>query len=140
MKLDDLYEFEGRTTARVTYRDTDQMGVVYYANHLVWFEMGRTELIRELGLPYRELEAQGMYLPVVSVHVEYRTPARYDDLIEIRTRVTKLSHVAIYFHYTLVRRDADGETLIAEGSTRHAFVDRDGQVSKNGYEILRIER
>jgi len=141
MRIEDLYGRENRTTVRVTYRDTDQMGYVYYANHLVWFEIGRTEFVRDLGKPYREMETDGVFLPVVSVQLSYRNPARYDDLVEIRTRVTKLSHVGIHFAYRIVRREPDGgDVLIAEGSTRHAFVDRDGKVLKNGFEILGIER
>ena len=141
MKLADLYQVENRTTVRVTYRDTDQMGHVYYANHLVWFEIGRAELVRQLGMPYREMEqTAGVFLPVASVQITYRSPARYDDLIEIRTRVAKLSHVSIEFHYQIVRRDGDDEVEIAGGSTRHAFVGRDGRVLKNGFEVLKIER
>ncbi|MBM3333861.1 acyl-CoA thioesterase [Candidatus Sumerlaeota bacterium] len=140
MKLADLYQVENRTTVRVTYRDTDQMGHAYYANHLVWFEIGRTELVRQLGMAYREMEqAAGVFLPVASAQIAYRAPARYDDLIEIRTRVARLSHVSIEFHYHVVRRDGDDEVEIAQGSTRHAFVGRDGKVLKNGFEILRVE-
>lgn len=140
MKLDDLYKLENVTTVRVTYRDTDQMGYVYYANHLVWFEIGRTEFVRRLGRPYREIEQAGIFLPVVSARVDYRAPARYDDLIEIRTKVSRLSHVGISFDYRLTRRESGGEILIAEGSTRHAFTDRTGKVLKNGFEIMGIER
>ena len=140
MTLEELYQLENRTTVRVTYRDTDQMGHVYYANHLVWFEIGRTELCRTMGLPYREMEARGVFLPVVSVQVSYRAPARYDDLVEVRTRVARLSHVGIEFTYQIVRRDPEGETLIAQGSTRHPFVGRDGKIVKVGFEILGVEK
>src|SRR5262245_28192662 len=74
-----------RTQVRVRYADTDQMGVVYYANYLVWFEVARTEWLREGGWSYREMEADGISLPVIEAHCEYRQPARYDDEIEIRT-------------------------------------------------------
>lgn len=140
MRLDDLYRTQNRTTVRVTYRDTDQMGVVYYANHLVWFEIGRSEFVRELGLPYRQMEAAGVYLPVVAAQVTYRAPARYDDLIEIRTRVTKLSHASIAFDYEIVRRDGPRDTVIAQGSTRHAFTGPHGEVLTNGFDLLNIER
>jgi len=141
LTLDELYQIENRTTVRATYRDTDQMGHVYYANHLVWFEIGRTELVREMGLPYREMEqTRGVFLPVVSVQINYRAPAHYDDLIEIQTRVAKLSHVGIEFRYRVIRREAQGEVLIAEGSSRHAFLGRDGKILKTGFEILQIER
>ena len=141
MKLDELYEIENRATVRVTYRDTDQMGHVYYANHLVWFEIGRTELVRQMGLPYCEMEkTMGIFLPVVSVQINYRAPARYDDLIEIQTRVAKLSHVGIEFRYRILRRDGEDETPIAEGSSRHAFLGRDGKILEAGFEILNVER
>jgi acyl-CoA thioester hydrolase len=140
LKLDDLYQIESRTTVRVTYRDTDQMGHVYYANHLVWFEIGRTEMVRQMGRPYREIEADGVFLPVVSVEIAYRAPAHYDDRLEIQTRVTKLSHVGMAFAYRIVRLEPDDGAVIAEGSSRHAFVDGDGKVLKNGFEILGIER
>ena len=78
------HPFEATIDVEVRYAETDQMGVVYYANHLVWFEMGRTELIREMGLTYRDMEEKGVFLPVVSAQVNYRTPARYDDVVEIR--------------------------------------------------------
>jgi len=140
LKLDALYQLENRTTVRVTYRDTDRMGNVYYANHLVWFEIGRTELCRQMGLAYRELEARGIFLPVASVQISYRAPARYDDLIEIYTRVAKLSHVGIEFSYRIARREGQGEALLAQGSTRHAFLGADGKVLKTGFEILGVEK
>jgi acyl-CoA thioester hydrolase len=141
LKINELYQIENQTTVRVTYRDTDQMGHVYYANHLVWFEIGRTELVRQMGISYHDMEeALGVFLPVVSVQIAYRAPARYDDLIEIQTRVAKLSHVGIEFRYRIVRREARDEVLIAEGSSRHAFLGRDGKILKTGFEILKIER
>ena len=140
LKLEELYRIENRTVVRVTYRDTDQMGHAYYANHLVWFEIGRTEFVRQLGRSYREIESEGVFLPVVSVQVGYRAPARYDDLLEVRTRVVKLSHVGIAFDYRIVRIEPNDGAVIAEGSSRHAFVDRDGKVLKNGFAILGVER
>lgn len=139
MRLAELYQHENRTSVRVTYRDTDQMGVVYYANHLVWFEIGRTELIREMGLTYRDMEEAGVFLPVVSAQVNYRTPARYDDVVEIRTQVTKVSRVSISFDYRVVRVDQEGEVLIATGSTRHGFIDRDGKIVEKSFDLLGIE-
>ncbi len=73
------------TTLRVRYAETDRMGVVYYANYLVWFEVARADLLRTLGWTYREMEESGVYLPVIEAHCEYRRPARYDDDVEIRT-------------------------------------------------------
>ena len=79
------------------------MGVVYYANYLVWFEVGRTEWLREAGWTYREMEVDGIALPVIEAHCEYRQPARYDDEIEIRTRATLLTPVRIRFDYEVSR-------------------------------------
>ncbi|MAS93680.1 MAG: thioesterase [Verrucomicrobiales bacterium] len=101
---------------RVPYADTDQMGMVYYANFLIYFERSRNEALRELGLTYREMEEEGIILPVIEAHCNYRQPARYDDLLEIhgwfeqmgRTRVRACCEV---------RR---GDTLLAEGYTVHA--------------------
>ena len=138
VRLADLYQLENRAAVRVTYRDTDQMGVVYYANHLVWFEIGRTELIREMGMTYRDMEREGVYLPVVSATVNYRNPARYDDLVEVRTRITKLSRASITFDYRIVRADEDSETLIATGTTRHGFLDREGRITERGFELLGV--
>jgi acyl-CoA thioester hydrolase len=114
-----------RTRLRVRYAETDQMGVVYYANYLVWFEVGRTDWLRESGWSYREMEADGLSLPVIEAHCDYRQPARYDDDIEIATRATLLSPVRLRFDYE-VRRPGDG-TLLAAGYTAHASLDRAGK-------------
>jgi acyl-CoA thioester hydrolase len=114
-----------RTRVRVRYAETDRMGVVYYANYLVWFEVGRTEWLRTTGWSYREMEADGIALPVIEVHCEYLQPARYDDEIEIRTRATLLSAVRIRFDYQVVR--AGDETVAAEGHTVHAALDTNGR-------------
>jgi acyl-CoA thioester hydrolase len=111
---------------RVRYAETDRMGVVYYANYLVWFEVGRTEWLRQTGESYRDMErAHGVTLPVIESHCEYRRPARYDDEIEIRTRATLVSPVRIRFDYQVVR-DQAGDPL-AEGYTVHAAVDPGGK-------------
>ena len=94
-----------RTRVRVRYADTDQMGVVYYANYLVWFEVARTEWLRDGGWSYREMEADGIALPVIEAHCEYRQPARYDDEIEIRTVATLLTPVRIRFDYEARKAD-----------------------------------
>jgi acyl-CoA thioester hydrolase len=100
---------------------TDQMGVVYYANYFVWFEVGRTDLLRRAGWSYRELEGEGFSLPVVEAHCEYRQPARYDDAVEIRTSGRLLSPVRVRFDYEVVR--SDGEAVLASGHTVHASLD-----------------
>ena len=86
---------------RVTYAETDQMGVVYHANYLVWCEMARTEHLRGLGVTYRELEAQGVFLAVTEVHVRYRAPARYDDLIRVRCWVRDAGSRGVTFGYSI---------------------------------------
>jgi acyl-CoA thioester hydrolase len=112
-------------TVRVRYAETDQMGVVYYSNYLVWFEIGRTEWLRVTGWTYREMEAEGLALPVVEAHCEYRQGARYDDDLEIRTTGRLVSRVRLAFDYEIVRRgDA---AVLAVGHTIHATIDRAGR-------------
>jgi acyl-CoA thioester hydrolase len=101
------------------------MGVVYYANYLVWFEVGRTDLLRSLGWTYREMEAEGISLPVIQAHCEYQRPARYDDDLEVRTEGEMLSGARMKFRYAIVKC-ADG-SVTAEGYTEHAAVDRAGR-------------
>ena len=113
------------THVRVRYAETDRMGVVYYANYFVWFEVARTEWLRDTGWSYREMETDGVSLPVIEAHCDYRQPARYDDEIEILTRATLLSPVRIRFDYELRRQ---GETAaLAAGFTIHAALDRGGR-------------
>ena len=113
------------SSVRVRYAETDKMGVVYHSNYLVWFEIGRTDWLRETGWTYREMEAEGIQLPVIEAHCEYRQGARYDDDVEIRTRATRLSPVRVQFDYEAIRR-ADGARL-ATGHTVHATIDRQGR-------------
>jgi len=113
------------TRVRVRYADTDQMGVVYYANYLVWFEVGRTEWLRDAGWNYRDMEEAGVSLPVIEAHCEYRQSARYDDEIEIRTRATGLTPVRLRFDYQAVR--TAGDLLVAEGHTVHAAIGTNGR-------------
>ncbi|MGH9346000.1 MAG: acyl-CoA thioesterase [Vicinamibacterales bacterium] len=114
-----------RTLVRVRYAETDRMGIVYYANYLVWFEVGRAEWLRETGLTYREMETEGVSLPVIEAHCEYRQSARYDDELEIRTRATLLTPVRVRFDYDIVR--AHDQALAAAGYTVHAAVDAAGR-------------
>ena len=113
-----------RARVRVRYAETDRMGVVYYANYFVWFEIGRTDWLRETGQSYREMEIAGVQLPVIEAHCEYRRPAKYDDDLEIRTRATLLTPVRIRFDYEIVR--ADDDTLVT-GHTIHAALDARGR-------------
>jgi acyl-CoA thioester hydrolase len=110
---------------RVRYAETDQMGVVYYANYLVWFEVGRTDLLRQYGWSYREMEVDGYSLPVIDAQCTYKAPAKYDDEIEVRTTGGMVSPVRMKFSYEVVRL-ADQE-LLAFGSTVHATLDRTGR-------------
>src|SRR5580658_7240241 len=117
-----------RTTLRVRYAETDQMGVVYYANYFVWCEIGRVEFFRELGHDYKRLEAEDdCHLPVVDATCRYRSPARYDDEIAIETRVTTLRGAVIKFGYRILRVEPDGERLLAEAETVHVSVDKQMQ-------------
>jgi acyl-CoA thioester hydrolase len=111
--------------ARVRYAETDKMGVVYYANYFVWFEIGRTDWLRDTGATYRVLEDEGLGLPVIEAHCEYRAGARYDDEVEIRTGAALRSPVRLAFEYEVLRR-TDG-ALLASGYTVHAAVDRSGR-------------
>ena len=107
------------------YAETDNMGIAYHANYFVWFEVGRCDLLRSLGQTYRELEMQGVMLPVIEVHCKFRDPARYDDELNIETSGSLLSQVRVEFFYEVVRR-ADQKKL-AVGGTVHASIDRSGQ-------------
>jgi len=107
---------------RVRYAETDQMGVVYHANHFVWFEVGRVELLRQLGFSYREMEARDhCFIAVVDARCRYKAPARYDDEIVVRTHLKHVRDSLIRFAYELLRA-SDG-TLLAEGETTHLVTD-----------------
>ena len=110
---------------RVRYAETDKMGVVYYANYFVWFEVGRTDLLRQSGWNYRDMETEGFALPVIDAQCTFRDSAKYDDDIEIRTTGEMLSPVRVKFSYEVVR-PADASVL-AMGSTVHATLDRTGR-------------
>ena len=115
------------TQVRVRYAETDQMGIVYYANYLVWFEIGRVELLRSLGLAYSDLERDhSLILPVVDAHCRYRSPARYDDEILIETSPSLLRGSVLKFAYRILRKsrnDAESHELLAEGETVHVVCD-----------------
>lgn len=110
------------TSLRVRYAETDQMGVVYHANHFIWFEVGRVELLRQLGFSYREMEENDQcYIAVVDARCRYKAPARYDDEVTIRTRLKNVRESVIHFAYELIRQ-SDG-LLLAEGETTHIVTD-----------------
>jgi acyl-CoA thioester hydrolase len=118
--------FQGEISIRVRYAETDRMGLLHHANYLIYFEQGRTELLRSCGLTYKELEDQGFLLVLSKVEVRYRSPARYDDLLTLKTRVVRTTAVRIDHSYEVFREN----TLLAEGSSTLACVDRDGQLQE----------
>jgi acyl-CoA thioester hydrolase len=115
----------GSTTVRVRYAETDQMGVAWHGEYLAWFEVGRTDLLRGCGCTYRDLEAQGLRLPVIEVQARFLRPALYDDVLEIRTRLSALGKVRVSFAYEVRREGTEGP--LATGSTSHAALDREGR-------------
>lgn len=114
------------TTLRVRYAETDQMGVAYYANYFIWCEIGRVELLRQLGFDYKQMELEhNCHLPVVEATCRYRSPARYDDQIVIETRVAAVRTSMIKFAYRLLcSRETTDPVLLAEAETVHVVVDR----------------
>jgi acyl-CoA thioester hydrolase len=114
----------GEIQIRVRYAETDRMGLLHHANYLVYFEQARTELLRQMGRTYKDVEDAGFFLVLVKVEARYRQPARYDDLLTIRTTVTRTTPVRIEHEYQ-VRRGAE---LLAEGSSTLACVDRAGSL------------
>ena len=116
---------QSQSRVRVRYAETDKMGVVYYANYFVWFEVGRTDLLRVAGWSYREMEIDGFALPVIDARCAYREAAMYDDELEVRTTGAMLSPVRVQFSYEVVRL-ADAATL-ATGTTVHATLNRGGR-------------
>jgi acyl-CoA thioester hydrolase len=113
----------GETRVRVRYAETDQMGVVYHANYLIWFEVGRVEFIRQTGLDYAAMEREGAMIAVVEVAARYKAPARYDDELLIRTMLVGLRGSIVRFRYAIVR--AADEMVLCEGETTHFVVGRD---------------
>ena len=119
---DDCVELD----VRVRYAETDSMGVVYHANYLVWFEMGRSEYCRTRGFNYRDLEDAGYYLVVSEARCTYRKPARYDEVVQVRTFLHALRRRSLCFRYQVVRKGSR-ETLV-EGETKHLCIDAAGRV------------
>ena len=110
---------------RVRYADTDKMGVAYYANYLVWFEVGRAELCRAKGFSYSDLEALGYILVVTDARCQYRGPARYDETLIVRTRLKEINKRMITFFYQILKTGSD--ELLAEGETRHLSLGPNGK-------------
>ena len=108
------------THIRVRYQETDNMGVVYYANYLVWFEIARSEYFRSLGISYREMEKRGLYMMVASASCVYKSPSQYDDVVHIQTWILEVRNTSMKFAYKLFV----GDRVIATGETAHVFTDR----------------
>jgi len=116
------------TRLRVRYAETDQMGVVYHSNHFVWFEVGRVELLRQLGFSYRDMESEDdRFIAVAEAKCRYRAPAHYDEEIVVRTELLNVRDSVIHFGYTL-RRASDG-LLLAEGETTHIVTDAEMKIA-----------
>lgn len=115
-----------KTPYRVIYGDTDNMGVAYYANYLRWFEIGRTELLRAWGMPYRQIESQGLLLPVAEAQCRYLLPAKYDQLLVIEASLDTSYQGGLRITYRILSEDE--QQLHATGHTRHAFVNLQGRV------------
>ena len=111
---------------RVIYADTDSMGVVYHANYIKWFEIGRTELLREMGIVYAQLESSGYNLPVTEVYCQYFLPAKYDDIILVETRIDYLRRSILKFDYLIW--DEGRKKTLTEGYTIHIFTNNDGKI------------
>jgi len=121
---------------RVRYGETDQMRVAYYAHYLNWFEVGRSHLLREIGMSYREIEGEALFLPVVEAHCRYWKPARYDDLLRITTKLSPPKGARLLFEYEIHR--ADDEQLLASGSTVHVAVDERGKPKRLPAALTRL--
>jgi len=110
------------TSLRIRYQETDNMGVVYYGNYFTWFEVARTEYFRSLGLIYRDLEAKGFYLMVAAASCRYKSPAKYDDMVTVKSSIPEIKNSSLKFEYKL---SVDGR-LIATGDSVHVFTNRSG--------------
>lgn len=120
------FMLETTANIRVRFSETDAMGVVYHANYLPWCEVARTQLLTEVGLPYAELQDLGFLLPVLEINLKYRTPARFDDEVQIRAQMREMPRVKIRIDYEIRR----GNELLTSGYTLHAFMNREGQAIK----------
>ncbi len=117
---------KGECLVRVIYADTDAMGVVYHANYLKWFEIGRSELMRDIGIVYADIEASGYRMPVTELTCHYLYPARYDDIVVIETEITHLRRASVRFDYII--HDEKKEKILTEGFTIHPFLNENGKI------------
>lgn len=137
MRLEQVLERVVDYRLRPRYAETDQMGVIYYAHYLVWFECARTEWLRQTGRTYARMEEEGVFLPVRRCAIEYHEGARYDRPLVVRTRVAALTPVRVKFRYEV--EDEETGRRLADGATEHAFVERGGRLSRRGFEALGVE-
>ena len=119
---------------RVRYAETDRMDVVYHSNYLVWFETARILMLDQIGMPYSEIEARGLFLPVLTVSAEYKSPARFDDYLEIHLFLKKKPRARMHFDYE-VRR---GDKLLAIGHSSHGFMDRSGKGQRPPDDLVKL--
>ncbi|UQN06920.1 thioesterase family protein [Deinococcus sp. QL22] len=130
-----------QTEIRVRYAETDAMAVAHHANYPIWFEVGRTDLMHALGLPYAEVEARGYYLMLSGLNVQYRRAARYDDRLTLTTRVSEIRSRTLKFTYELHRANLDGAAdLIATGETQHIATDKTYRPARLPDEVLKLLR
>lgn len=138
-RSNDKYPVVNESRLRVRYAETDQMGVVYHSNHFIWFEVGRVELLRQLGFSYRDMERDdNCHIAVVDARCRYRAPAVYDDELIVRTHIRNVRESVVHFGYEL-RRAADG-TLLAEGETMHIVINSDKKITTFPEKYLRALR
>ncbi|MBI3756627.1 MAG: acyl-CoA thioesterase [Deltaproteobacteria bacterium] len=123
-------------TVRVRYAETDQAGMAHHSSFLPWFEEGRVELLRYLGKPYKEFEAEGLHFPVREAFCRYWGPARFDDVLIVETRITEVGGASVRFGYRITRQDDNA--LIAEGHTAHACIDDRGKVKRLPLEVRKL--
>jgi len=148
MELSSMSDTSFTYDMRVHYKDTDQMGVAHHANYISWFEIARTEMMRSEGVAYKDMEDLGLLLPVLDVHVQYRKPAHYDDLLTITTSITSFSPARFEFSYEVRRNqeDSKGEVsseVLATGTSLHMWLNKDWKparlhkVAPDVYEMLK---
>jgi len=115
-----------KTTIRVRYGDTDKMGFVYHANYFRWFEVGRSEMFRSMGIPYKSIESKGFFLPLSEIHCKFNGPSEYDDILLIETSIDTHYKAGMKFDYQIYSEN--GEKRLAKGYTKHACMDNNGRV------------
>jgi len=127
---------ESKTHIRVRYADTDQMGIVYHSHYLEWFEAGRAELFREMGIPYTEIEKRGTVLPVIEAHLKFKRPARYDQILKIVTMLKEIPKVKLKIFYNIY--DENYKNLLVDGYTVHSFINSKGKPTRVPFWLKRV--